>query len=305
MTPTFYSNGKLLITAEYLVLDGATALAFPTKYGQDMVVSPGSGQTIKWTSRENDGAIWFEDTYSFSEICNPDYVEKNDSVRNTLLEILHEAWLKNPDFLKSSDGYEIETNLGFPKNWGLGTSSTLINNIAQWLKIDAFKLLKDSFGGSGYDIACAQNDTPITYRIENEKPVVEQVAFDKDFSEHIYFVYLNRKQSSKAAIASYYANRNDQLDRLIPRVNKITANMLSAQDLKSFVYEMEKHESILSDILEMQTVKEALFPDFDGALKSLGGWGGDFIMAVCRQNPAPYFAERGYHTIVAFSEMIL
>jgi hypothetical protein len=29
-----------------------------------------------------------------------------------------------------------------PKSWGLGTSSTLINNIAQWLQIDAFTLLK-------------------------------------------------------------------------------------------------------------------------------------------------------------------
>ena len=36
MKKTFYSNGKLLITGEYVVLDGAKALALPTKYGQNL-----------------------------------------------------------------------------------------------------------------------------------------------------------------------------------------------------------------------------------------------------------------------------
>ena len=35
---TFYSNGKLLITAEYLVLDGAKAFALPTKFGQNLII---------------------------------------------------------------------------------------------------------------------------------------------------------------------------------------------------------------------------------------------------------------------------
>ena len=30
----FYSNGKLLLTSEYVVLDGAIALAIPTRLGQ-------------------------------------------------------------------------------------------------------------------------------------------------------------------------------------------------------------------------------------------------------------------------------
>jgi mevalonate kinase len=38
MKETFYSNGKLLITGEYLVLDGATAFALPTKIGQNLIV---------------------------------------------------------------------------------------------------------------------------------------------------------------------------------------------------------------------------------------------------------------------------
>jgi len=89
----------------------------------------------------------------------------------------------------------------------LGTSSTLINNIAQWLQIDAFELLNNSFGGSGYDIACAQYDTPIFYRLENQKPNVTPVDFQPQFASNLYFVYLNQKQNSKNAIAAYY-NKN-------------------------------------------------------------------------------------------------
>ena len=61
----------------------------------------------------------------------------------------------------------------------------------------------------------------------------------------------------------------------------------------------------MSEILEMQTVKEALFPDFRGVVKSLGAWGGDFVLAVSRENPTEYFRNRGYDTVVPFSEMIL
>ncbi|RZJ71608.1 GYDIA family GHMP kinase [Flavobacterium sp.] len=305
MKQRFYSNGKLLLTGEYVVLDGAQALAFPTKFGQDLTIEPASDKKIHWKSFNKDGSVWFEDSYDFTEICTPDYVEKYDSVKTTLLEILHEAYLKNPGFIDNSEGFSIETNLTFPKNWGLGTSSTLINNIAQWLGIDAFELLDNSFGGSGYDIACAQNDTPILYRLENAKPVIEPISFKPYFTADLYFVYLNKKQSSKAAIASYYHNRTENIGRTVSKITKITQNLLSAQDLRSFAYELEKHESIMSEVLEMQTVKEALFSDFKGVIKSLGAWGGDFVLAVSRENPSEYFKGSGFDTVIPFSEMIL
>ena len=34
----YYSNGKLLITGEYSVLEGAKSLAIPTNFGQDLVI---------------------------------------------------------------------------------------------------------------------------------------------------------------------------------------------------------------------------------------------------------------------------
>ena len=74
--------------------------------------------------------------------------EEEHPIKHTLVEILHQANLQNPDFLASETGYKIETTLTFPRNWGLGTSSTLINNIAQWANVNAFTLLNNSFGGN-------------------------------------------------------------------------------------------------------------------------------------------------------------
>ncbi|MEZ0128624.1 GYDIA family GHMP kinase [Flavobacterium sp. LBUM151] len=302
MKTTFYSNGKLFIAGEYLVLDGANAFALPTKFGQDLVVDEGSDQKIEWKSYDYDNHLWFEEIISFSEIINKVNPE-SETVKTTLINILHEAYLLNPDFIANSKGYKISTHLTFPRNWGLGTSSTLINNIAQWAKINAYTLLKNSFGGSGYDIACAQNDTPIIFQIENN--FVKPVVFNPDFKENIYFVYLNKKQNSKAAINAYYNNRNEHLAENIAKNNKITDAILNATTLKEFAVAVEKHEIHLSNILETRTIKEIAFPDFNGVIKSLGAWGGDFVMVISKENPTAYFASKGYETILNYDEMIL
>lgn len=304
MKTTFYSNGKLLITGEYLVLDGAKALALPTKFGQNLIVENGSNQEIQWKSYDFDKHLWFEDIITFSEIIDSPTSEI-ETVKTTLIQILHEAYLLNPDFINTSEGYKISTQLTFPKNWGLGTSSTLLNNIAQWTKIDAFTLLKNSFGGSGYDIACAQNDTPIIYQLEQNLPLVEAVDFNPDFAQNIHFIYLNKKQNSKAAIKAYYNNKNQNLTQNITDNNKITNAVLNAKTIKEFAIALEKHEIHLSNILELQTIQEIAFPDFNGVVKSLGAWGGDFVMAVSKENPAAYFASKGYETILSYNEMIL
>jgi mevalonate kinase len=73
MKKTFYSNGKLLITGEYVVLDGAKALALPTKFGQNLIIDEGNNELITWKSFDKDGSIWFEDNIPFSSI-----IRKND-----------------------------------------------------------------------------------------------------------------------------------------------------------------------------------------------------------------------------------
>ncbi|OUD26024.1 GYDIA family GHMP kinase [Flavobacterium psychrophilum] len=303
MKKTFYSNGKLLITGEYVVLDGAVALAFPTKMGQNLIIENGFDKKIVWKSYDFDGSIWFDDTILFSDIRSKKHFE-NNITKTTLVEILYESFLLNSDFINHSDGYIVSTNLTFPKFWGLGTSSTLINNIASWLQIDAFVLLKNAFGGSGYDIACAQNDLAILYRLEKEKPIIKTINFNPTFKENIYFVYLNKKQNSKNAIANYRKKQGDFANS-IAIINEITKAIINTTELEEFAKQIEKHEVLMSKILEMQTIKEVLFPDFDGAITSLGAWGGDFVMAISKNNPIDYFSTKGYDVVLLYDEMIL
>ncbi|EKT4498573.1 GHMP kinase [Flavobacterium psychrophilum] len=303
MKKTFYSNGKLLITGEYVVLDGAVALALPTKMGQNLIIENGFDKKIVWKSYDFDGSIWFDDTILFSDIRSKKHFE-NNITKTTLVEILYESFLLNSAFINHSDGYIVSTNLTFPKFWGLGTSSTLINNIASWLQIDAFVLLKNAFGGSGYDIACAQNDLAILYRLEKEKPIIKTINFNPTFKENIYFVYLNKKQNSKNAIANYRKKQGDFANS-IAIINEITKAIINTTELEEFAKQIEKHEVLMSKILEMQTIKEVLFPDFDGAITSLGAWGGDFVMAISKNNPIDYFSTKGYDVVLLYDEMIL
>jgi mevalonate kinase len=300
---TFYSNGKLLITGEYVVLDGAMAFALPTKFGQYMHVEELQGEVIKWVSYDHDGSVWFEGTISFLEVIQKMNFE-HDSVKTTLVEILHDAYKMNPDFILKGKGYLVTTELTFPKKWGLGTSSTLINNIAQWLRIDAFELLTMSFGGSGYDIACAQNNSAITYQLLNDKPVVEKVPFLPIYKDKVFFIYLNKKQDSRNAITSYFG-KNSHIDKSLPIINAITKRVIEAQDPKEFAMALQQHEIELSNVLELATVKETLFSDFNGVIKSLGAWGGDFVLSISKENPKEYFRQKGYEIVLSYEEMIL
>lgn len=304
MKKTFYSNGKLLITGEYLVLDGAKAFALPTKFGQNLIIEQGEESLIEWKSYDSDGTIWFEDRIPFKSIIRKERFDDAKNIKNTLIEILHEAYLMNSDFITTSKGYTITTELTFPKLWGLGTSSTLINNIAQWLGINAFELLKNSFGGSGYDIACAQNGSPIIYQIVKEKPLVDVVNFNPDFKDKIFFVYLNKKQSSKASIAAYYG-KEGTIEKRIPILNAITERVINATTINEFAIALQDHEIEMSNILEVSTVKEAMFPDFNGVVKSLGAWGGDFVLTISKENPTEYFRNKGFEVVIPYDEMIL
>jgi len=298
---TFYSNGKLFILGEYYVLNGAKVFALPTKFGQYLQVKKNNNNTIKWISFDLDETIWYEANFILKDVLQNNQNFEN-KITNTLIDILHQAHQQNPKLL--THGFDVETKLTFPRNWGLGTSSTLINNIAQWFGIDAFELLDKSFGGSGYDIACAQHNKPITYQKTSNLPVVNEVHFDPDFKENIYFVYLNQKRDSKDAIANF-KKKNIKLDQEIIEVSRQTEELLQIKNIQEFKNLIVSYENQLSLILEVPTIQNQLFNDFDGVIKSLGGWGGDFVMAISEKDPRPYFKNKGYLTIINYKDMIL
>jgi len=301
-TKTFYSNGKLLISGEYVVLDGAVSFAIPTKLGQSLTVEPMASSKLDWTSYDESGQIWYENKFSIKDLYKEISIE-TDEITKRLIQIIQTARTLNPSFLSVTSGFKITTHLDFKKEWGLGTSSTLINNMAQWANIDAFKLLKMTFGGSGYDIACAQHNIPVSYQLHNGKPLVKEVSFNPSFKQQLYFVYLNKKQNSREGIAQYKLSKPNEL--LIDAISKISHKIIHSKSLLEFESLITLHEDYISQIIKQKPIKELLFNDFKGCIKSLGAWGGDFILVTSLEDPSVYFKNKGFNTIIPFSNLIL
>ena len=182
----YYAHGKLLITGEYAVLDGAIALAIPTKKGQWLEVIPQAlTDNINWTSIDVEGNEWFNATFSSSlEIIKT----SSNKIARTLQKILQSTFELNANFKKDIIGTKVLTTLEFDRNWGLGSSSTLINLIAQWATVDPFILLQNSFGGSGYDIACANAAGPILFQNTNP-PIITPVNFSPEWTDKMHFTH--------------------------------------------------------------------------------------------------------------------
>ncbi len=297
---TYYSNGKLLLTGEYLVLDGALSLGVPTKYGQNLVVEPIVEPKIYWESLDEKGKVWFKTVFNLP-FSNTDGL---DTITQNLKDILVVAQKQNLSFLKENQGFRVQTKLSFPKEWGLGSSSTLINNIASWAKVDAFKLLKKTMGGSGYDIACAQNDSPILYQLIKEKLMIKQVDFHPNFAEQLYFIHLNKKQRSHKEIARYQSIKKG-IASAVKTVSEITDLVVKTTSLDDFEMLIREHEQLLSSVLQLPTSQELQFKDYFGQIKSLGAWGGDFILATGNDDTPNYFRKKGFETVLLYDEMVL
>ncbi len=318
---SFFSHGKLLITGEYVVLDGALSLAIPTKYGQRMEVefreNLGGDNTVTWYSIDSEGETWYREEFlieegSLGEASTPLSLTKSgrsvrlnltdlcniNAVSDSLVKILNKACAMNSWFLEGGS-YTIRTYLDFPSNWGLGSSSTLICNMAKWAEVDAFELSEASFGGSGYDIAVGMLGGDILYR---SPEMWEGYVYNPPFRGQLYFVHLNEKQNSREGIAMYKQKARNA--KLIERVSDLTEELIACQDFDAFQELITAHESLIAGQIEMPTVKEKLFVDYPFAIKSLGAWGGDFILACGDENTPNYFKEKGYDTVLTYSELI-
>ncbi|MFY0674672.1 MAG: GHMP kinase [Bacteroidia bacterium] len=297
-----------MLTGEYFVLDGATALAFPTKKGQslefkiiDSKLAERSRSQVKWKSLDTYGNVWFE-----TEIeCVTLKLSNSNKVGQKLEQILRKARELNPEFLRK--GGEVEVKSDFNLQWGFGSSSTLVSLIAQWAQVDPYKIQFESFGGSGYDIACAIAKGPIIYQKWPE-PKATSIRMDFPFKDHLYFVYLGQKQDSREGIKHYRAMENAQKEETILKLNLITENIAKCDSLVTFCADLKRHEDLVANAIDTKTVQQRFFSDFDGQTKSLGAWGGDFILAASAWDKAEveeYFNSKGFDTVLAFSETVL
>ncbi len=311
----FFAPGKLMLTGEYVVFNGVEALALPTgRFGQSLMVqSRENGNFHAWKSFEKDKE-WFSSDFSLdlSRILQTNDIEK----ARFLQEIL--KYIKNYKPALFEKPAAFTTRLNFNRQWGWGSSSTLLVLLYQWSGVNPFVLNRKFYGGSGYDIAVGMENKALIYKLNespadtgfkmippfNEPPYPSWQTlqdFDLPFKADLKLVYLGKKQSSANEIKKYKPVISPgQKEEL----NRITRSVARTTNLDEFRNLMNRHEQILSTVLGRPTIKEELFSGFKGMIKSLGAWGGDFVLA-SGKNTEEYFRKKGLETIFDFDKVLI
>lgn len=307
---TLHANGKLLLTAEYFVLDGAKALALPTKLGQTINCYKNieiNTPYIFWNSDAPNSDMWYRGVFNINDFLALDYEGEADLSKGLtkIFKAIHEL---NPLFWAKNINTTMNARLEFPSNWGLGSSSTLIWLLAKWAKIDPFVLNDKTFGGSGYDIACAGAQKPIFFERKNKEAIFTEVDFKPSFSDQLYFVFLNQKQNSREGIARYREKAKNLPPQYFDDIWALTNAFFTATTLSDFEKHIVEHERLVASVIDLPRAKSLYFKDFWGEIKSLGAWGGDFVLVTSDRSleeTKQYFAERGFDTILKYDDLII
>jgi len=295
-------NGKLLLSGEYLILKGAKGLSLPTKYGQNLEVYTHNGETILWESYNLDG-LWhkveLDKSLKIIETTDNQFAER-------LQAILKQCLIQSTINASGLGGKKFITTIDFDTAWGLGSSSTLIYNLSQYFKIDAYELQLKTFNGSGYDVANAGIDSPIFYELNNKKPFFKAVQFSPSFKNQLFFIYSGRKVSSQKAI-SKFIDKPIQ-NRTITSVSQLSDLISVTNNIDDFIKLIKLHEDTIGELIDQKPLGKQFFSDFRGTTKSLGAWGGDFFLAATYENEAyvrNYFTDKGFEIIFNYDQIIL
>lgn len=306
----YFTNGKLLLTAEYFVLHGAKALALPVKFGQSLSVlpplschsgpeNPGEKSQLQFTWQSySDNKLWFSADFNpddFSIKCTSD-----NQISQTLADLLKTVKKLNPSF-EIAPGTSVITAMDFDPQWGLGSSSTLVSNLAEWAGVDPFLLNEKVFRGSGFDIACAKAKGPIFY---TKGKTSYSVLLDYPFAENLFLVYSGKKQNTRADISA----KNIQVsEKKQAEISALSERFAVSRCLNDFQELIKLHEQEVAGLIGQTPIQQKLFPDFEGAIKSLGAWGGDFLLVATEWNfrqVKNYFSGKGMRDIFKWDEMV-
>lgn len=300
----WYARAKLMITGEYLVLRGARSLAVPLKFGQSLQVSFETKEPVLQWSAEIPGQSWFSARYNVNTL-EPEETSNADMAERLRL-ILETAREMNPLFLSDGKGLNVKTVLNFPPEWGIGSSSSLIANISRWAMVDPYELNRRIFRGSGYDIAAALSPQPVLYQLNNGAPHAEMCDFRPPLPQNIWVVYLNRKEDSRSAVIQF--QNTLVLEKTVDAISEITAQIVRTREFHLFCNLLQQHEEIISGVLHQIPAGKLKFPDFEGTIKSLGAWGGDFILAATIRREEfvrNYFSAKGYNTLFRLTDLLV
>lgn len=257
-----------------------------------------SKSQIHWVSLCQ-GKCWLDIKINFQ---NWEIIETNNEESALfIIKVLKEIQNHSSKF-QGNDSYLLQSNLDFPQNFGLGSSSTLMSNLAKWAEIDAFALNESVLGGSGYDIAVAQESSAILYQLQGKKKHIKKINFAPSFKDDLLFIHLNQKQNSREGIQLYRSKNKSE--NLIHEFSVLTQEILHCENIDNFSRLMTAHEEKLSQFLGLKTAKEQYFSNCPAFVKSLGAWGGDFILTQKFEGYDTYFKEKGFQNIFTWDELI-
>lgn len=301
----YFASGKLLLFGEYLVLRGARSIAMPLRFGQTLTVSHHESETLIWEAFEK-GKRWIKIVFTPSlEVIYTDdnaSAEMVQAVRKLMLLIQQnnrELEIKNR---------HLRFDIDFERSFGFGSSSTLLSLLGQWSGVNPYLLLEESFRGSGFDIAAATASSPIIYKTDgttaNAGRMVVPVNLQPEVTSHLLFIYTGKKQNSQREVANF--NSLDITAQQIDYMDTIVNEVVRCNNVESFEKLVRESEDFLSAILGVAAVKVSNFPDYPYAIKSLGAWGGDFIMATFRNlaEAKEYFKKKGLSPIFSYEQLI-
>jgi mevalonate kinase len=270
---SFWSSGKLLLSGEYWVLHGATALAVPTLLGQRLTYTPHE-RPLHWTALDRHRKPWL------------DAAAAEDPHVASLLRAAKSLGGQVP-----TTG-SVRTELEFDRAWGWGSSSSLTDLVAQWTGVPALDLHFATSQGSGFDVACARATSALTYRKTGPaRAEWSAVAAAHWPVEHFALVYLGQKQDSQKEVRR---SRREPLPAERDAISALSLAMAEAREAAHWSALIEEAEARTAEWTGLPRVQER-FGGVRATLKSLGAWGGDFVLAVAEDPSAfAYFAEHGY-----------
>ncbi len=300
----FHAHGKLLISAEYMVMHGSKALAVPLQQGQSLhKIRSENREVFTWKAFYQE-QLWFHASLDPASL---KILDTGDTEMAQRLQQMITACIElMPSFQEDLVRWDVETFLEFSPLWGFGSSSTLITLLAVWAEINPLDLHFQVSDGSGYDVACATAEGPILYTLRDHSPHYQHVPFDPPFSHQLYFAWLGKKQLTAAHLKQLAGGVSPD-DETILHFSQLTDRMIAADNLDTFQALMMEHEEKLSQILGIEKISTSRFPGLPGTVKSLGAWGGDFVMiasGASEKELFDYLYQRDIQLIYRYQELI-
>ena len=138
-----------------------------------------------------------------------------------------------------------------------------------------------------------------------ENPEVKTAPFNPLFLNKIYFLFSGKKKNSREGISSYRAKSLNPA--YISEISQLTEKILTVESFSDFCALIKEHEEITGRQIDLIPIHEEYFSDFQGVVKSLGAWGGDFLMIITelpQSDITSYFKNKGFSSLFTYKELI-